>query len=154
MRRLAAIVLGLLAPGMASCDGGDPPSRAEFAERANEICREAKRSLRGLGKNADTPQAIADAVDRVIAETQGAVDELADLERPEGDAGRKAERFVDATRTEIEDQGIPVFEDIRDALGRGDRQAAQEAAEPLQAIDRTKSNRAARELGADACAEE
>jgi hypothetical protein len=154
MTRLASILLGLLAFGIASCGGDDAPSREDFAERASEICRQTERALENVGENAESPEDIANAVDRVIEESRNAVDELADLERPEGDAGETAERFVNATRTEIEDEGIPALEDLRDALSEGDQQAAQEAAQRLQGIDSDESNRAARKLGADECAEE
>jgi translation initiation factor 2B subunit (eIF-2B alpha/beta/delta family) len=153
MTRLAAILLGVLAFGLASCGGDDAPSQEDFAERANEICRKAEQALQDVGQSARTPQDIANAVDEVIEESRGAVEDLSDLERPEGDAGETAEQFVEATRREIQDRGIPALEDLRDALERGDQQAAQAAAQQLQGIDTEESNRAARELGADACAE-
>jgi hypothetical protein len=154
MTRLAPILLSLLAFAIASCGGDDAPSREEFAERANEICRDTEQALENVGENAESPQDIADAVDRVIEESRNAVDELADLERPEGDAGEAADTFVNATRTEIEDEGIPALEDLRDALADGDQQAAQEAAQRLQGIESDASNKAAKELGANECAEE
>jgi hypothetical protein len=154
MTRLALIVLGLLAFGLAACGGDDAPSREDFAERADEICRDAERALENVGENAESPEEIAEAVDRVIEESRDAVDELADLERPEGDAGETADEFVDATRTEIQDKGIPALEDLRDAIESEDQQAAEEAAARLQEISTEASNRAARELGATECAEE
>jgi hypothetical protein len=156
MTRLAPILLGLLAFGLGACGGddGDAPSREEFADRANEICRKAERALADVGESATTQEEIVDAVDRVIEESRSAVDQLADLERPEGDAGETAEEFVNSTRREIEDEGIPALEDLRDALEREDQQAAQEAAQRLQEIESERSNQAARELGADDCAEE
>lgn len=153
MSRLAPILLGLLAFGLAACGGDDPPSQEEFADRADEICREAERALQNVGESAETPQEIADAVGRVIEESRNALDELADLERPEGDAGETAEQFVDATRTEIQDEGIPALEDLRDAVESEDQEAVQAATERLQGINAEASNRAARALGADECAE-
>src|SRR5919106_2169816 len=132
MIRLAPILLCLLAFGLAACGGDDAPSREEFADRADEICRQAERSLQGVGEDAETPEEIADAVDRVIEESRNAVDDLADLERPEGDAGETAEEFVNATRSEIQDEAIPALEDLRDAIESEDQQAAQEAAQRLQ----------------------
>jgi hypothetical protein len=153
MTRLAPILLALLAFGIASC-GDDAPTREEFAENANEICRETEQALENVGQNAESPQDVADAVDQVIEESRDAVDRLADLEQPEGDAGEAAETFVNSTRTEIEDKGIPALEDLRDALADGDQQGAQDAAQRLQAIESDASNKAARELGADECAED
>ena len=153
MTRLASILLCVLAFGLAACGGDDAPSKEDFAERANEICREAERALDNVGQEAESPDEIADAVDRVIEESRNAVDELADLERPEGSDGETAERFVNATREEIEDEGIPALEDLRDAVRSEDPEAAQEAAQRLQEVQTDESNKAARELGANACAE-
>jgi hypothetical protein len=157
MTRLAPILLSLLAFTVASCDGDDPPSddapsQGEFAEQANEICRTAQRSLENVGEGARSPEEIVSAVDRVIEESRNAVDELAALERPEGEAGETAQRFVDATRREIENEGVPALEELREALERRDQQAAQMAAQRLQDIDTAASTRAARKLGANACA--
>ena len=157
MTRLAPILLSLLAFAIASCGGGDDgdeaPSPADFAQRANEICRQAERALNNVGENAETPEDIVEAVERVIEESRGAVDQLADLERPEGQAGRTAEEFVEATHKDIEDEGIPALEELRGAIESGDQQAVQEAAARLQNIDSSASNRAAQEIGAEECAD-
>jgi hypothetical protein len=155
MTRLAPILLSLLALTVASCDGGDEaPSQREFGEQANEICRKARQSLVGVGAGAQSPLEFDKAIDRVIEESRNAVDDLADLERPEGAAGERAERFVDATRREIEDEGIPALEELREALERRDQEAAQEAVERVREIDTAASNEAARKVGANACAED
>jgi hypothetical protein len=154
MARLAPILLCVLAFAVASCGGGDDaPSQEEFADRANEICREAEQSLENVGEEARTPEEIVPAVDRVIDELRDAVDRLGDLERPDGEAGERAEEFVNATRTQIE-EGIPVLEDLRAALESGDQEAAQEAATRLQGIGSGAANEAAREVGANDCADE
>jgi len=155
MTRLAPILLCVLATGLVSCGGDDDdaPSRQEFADKANEICREASQSLENVGDNADSPDEIADAVDRVIEKSRDAMDDLSNLERPEGDAGETAQEFIDATRSEIQDKGIPALEDLRDAIKKGDQQAAQEAAQRLQGISTEGSQKAASKLGADECAE-
>jgi hypothetical protein len=156
MTRLAPVLLALMAFAVGSCDADDDassqaPSREEFADRANEICRDAKRSLDDVAEGADGPEDIVQAIDEVIAESRETVSELSDLERPEGDAGERAERFVDVTRTEIEEAGIPALEDLREAVESEDRQAIQRAAGRLQEIDSSASTRAARAVGARAC---
>jgi hypothetical protein len=156
MTRLAPVLLTLLAFAIASCGGGDDdeaPSQADFAKRANQICRQAEEALNNVGQEAETPQDIIDAVDEVIAESRDAVDELDGLDRPEGDAGQRVEEFVEATRTEIEDEGIPALEELRGAIENQDQQAVERAAARLQNIDSSDSNRAARAIGADECAE-
>jgi hypothetical protein len=158
MTRLAPILVSLLACVAASCGGGDDgddaPSRQEFAERANEICRQAGQSLANAAEDAETPQDIVDAVNQVIEESRDAVDQLADLELPEGAARQTAQEFVEATRSEMEEEGIPALEELRDAIESGDQQQVTEAAARVQNIDPRESNRAAREVGADECAEE
>jgi hypothetical protein len=88
----------------------------------------------------------------VIEESRKTVDALADLERPEGAAGERAEKFVDTTRREVEDVGIAALEELREAVERRDQEAAQQAAERLREIDTGASNEAARKVGAKACA--
>jgi hypothetical protein len=133
-------------------DGDDAPSQEAFAQRANEICREVERTLKDVGEGAATPEEILPAIDRVIEESRRAVDELADLERPTGAAGVRAEEFVDATRTEVEDVGIPAFEELRAAVENGDQQTARRVARRLRQIDTSASTEAARAVGATACA--
>jgi uncharacterized protein YbjT (DUF2867 family) len=154
--RLASVGLVLLALGAAGCGGGggddDAPSKAEFAKQAEKICNETKRGLEDVGKGASTPKEIADAVDEVIDKSQKSVDDLKDLDLPEGKARTTAENFVKATETEVEGKGIPALEDLRDALKAGNVEAARKAAKVLQGIESSQSDKYARELGANGCA--
>jgi hypothetical protein len=153
---LLALSLGLLvAIGVVvGLRRDDAPSQEDFAERANEICRDAERSLDNLGEGAESPEEIVPAIDRVIETSRETVDELADLERPSGDAGERAQDFVDATRTEIVDVGIPALQELRQAVENRDQEAARSVARRLRQIDSSASNEAAREVGATACADE
>jgi hypothetical protein len=154
--RLASILVCLLAVGVASCGGGDDdgPSQQDFAERANDICRETDQSLEDVApEDADSPEDLADAVDKVIEEARSTVDEIADLERPEGEAGETAQEFVDSTRDQTQ-QAIPMLEDLRDGLEAEDQQAVQDAAARLQKLGESSSNEAARKIGANACGEQ
>jgi hypothetical protein len=148
LRRLAC---GLIALAVAGCAGDDPPSQQDYAEDAERICRQAEERLADIANEATTPQEVADAVDRVIEETRSSIDELQDLELPGGDARELAERFV-RTQTDLERRGIPVLEDLRDALEARDEAAAQAALARVQRLGTERSDRVARRLGADACA--
>ncbi len=156
MNRFAAAPLTLIVIvlGLVACGGGDgdAPSKADFAASADKICKNAETALQNVGENAKSPDEVATAVDKVIDETQKSIDELQDLERPDGDAGAAAGEFVDALSTDIEDKGIPALEDLRDALKKNDQQAAQAAAQKLQAIETTNSDKLARDIGAKGCA--
>jgi hypothetical protein len=157
MNRFAAapLALILLVSGLVACGGGggDAPSKADFAASADEVCKSAEKALQDVGQNASSPDEIAAAVDKVIAETQKSVDKLKDLERPDGDAGEAADKFVNALQSDIEGKGIPALKALRDALKANDQQAAQKAAQQLQAIETTNSDKLAREIGAKGCAD-
>jgi hypothetical protein len=146
------VLLVLLAFAAASCNGDDAPSQEDYAEQANEICRETKQSLEDVAEGADSPEDIVEAIDELIEESRNAVDELDDLERPDGEAGERAEQFVDATRREIRDEGIPALEQLRAAVESRDNQAVRAAAQRLRQLDTSASNQAARALGVTACA--
>jgi len=156
MNRFAAapLTLILLVLGLVACGGDDggAPSKADFAADANKICKNAETSLKNVGENAKSPDEIAAAVDKVIDETQKSIDDLQDLEQPDGAAGEAAGKFVDALSSDIEDKGIPALEDLRDALKNNDQQAAQKAAQKLQAIETTNSDKLASDIGAKGCA--
>jgi hypothetical protein len=149
--RLASLAVCLLAFAVASCGGGDAPSKAEFTKKLDKICTDTQNRLRGVGQGAKTTNDIADAVDKVIKESQDSVNQLKDLELPSGSAHETAKNFVDATATQVEDKAIPALEHLRDALRNKDRAAARQAAQELRSIQSTTADKYARQLGATAC---
>jgi hypothetical protein len=153
VRALAAALTVALATAVGACGGGDDdaPTKQEFAKNAVQICNAAQAKLRGFGQNAKTPEQVADAVDSVVGQLQDSVDKLKDLDLPEGAAHDAAEQFVNANEKEIQDQGIPALEDLRDALRKRDQAAAAKALKQLQQIDTKASDAAARKVGATGC---
>jgi hypothetical protein len=149
MHRLASVMLvaGLLASG---CGGGDPPSKAEFGASADKVCKDAEQALSGIQKPKSAADA-AKAVDKVIDATQNSLDDLKDLDRPDGAAGDAADKFIAAQESEIQ-KGIPALEKLRDALKSKDQQAMVKAEAELRAIDTTDTNALARAAGAKGCA--
>ena len=154
MTRFAAAPLTviLLALGLVACGGGDAPSQEEFANSAEKICAEQSKHLQDLGK-ATSPSEFADQLDKAIDETRKSIDDLGALERPEGDAGKKADEFVTAVETDIEKKGLPVLEDLRDGIKANDEQAVQAAYKKLTALQTTNSSKLAKEIGAESCAD-
>jgi len=155
MTRFAAAPLTvlLLALALLACGGGDDaPSKDEFAKQAEEICAKQSSQLEGLS-SASSPDEIASRLDKAIDSTRESIDELGDLDRPEGEAGKKAEQFVNAVETEIGDKGLPVLEELRDAIKSKDQQAFQKAYQQLTALDTSNSNKLATEIGAESCAD-
>jgi formate dehydrogenase maturation protein FdhE len=151
MNRLAAAV-SLVMLSLAACGGGDAPTKADYAADLERICKSAEKRAAEAGQNADSAGEIADAVDEVIDDTRASLEDLKDVEKPDGDAGELAQRFVDATVSDAEEKGIPALENLRDALRAKDEKAAQQAVKRLQQIEQSDADELARELGADACA--
>jgi hypothetical protein len=154
MNRFAAAPLTLivLVLGIAACGGGDDaPTKAEFADDANQICADAEKHLQDLGK-ATSINEVANQIDKVVDEMQSSVDRLQDLDPPDGEAGATAKKAVDALSSDIEDKGIPALEDLRDAIKDKDQQAAQQAYQRLQAVETTDSEKLARAAGIKGCA--
>lgn len=155
MIRLAVAPLTtlLLAFGLLACGGGGgAPSKAEFGAKAAKVCTTAEKHLGTIGKNANTRAEVAKAVDDVIAETRHSLDDLKALDRPDGAAGKAADRFVNSLQSDIQDKGIPALQKLRDALKTNDQKAAQKAALELQAINSANTDKLARAAGATGCA--
>jgi hypothetical protein len=152
MRRLALVPLLALAL-LPACNSDDPPSSEEFAKEAEGICRQAQDDLQNIGQGAESPDELAGVVEDVVERLRQSVEELNDLERPDGEAGETAGRFVDAIDSQISDEGIPLLEDFRDAVEANDRQAAQQALGKLEQIDESRTDALARQIGARACVE-
>ena len=143
---VAAAVLGL-----AACDGG--VSQETYAERVGEVCADIEREVTQLrSTRAETSGEVAAVIDEVIRHSRDAVRRIKRIERPDGDPGADAGRFVKTLEREVEEEAIPALEDLRDAVTRQDQEAAAEAGARLQRLERSESDRLARELGADACA--
>jgi hypothetical protein len=156
MHRLASVLMvaGLVASGCGGSDApsSDAPSKAEFGKNADEVCANAEKSLSKIGQGATSREEIAQAVDKVIDETQNSLDDLKDLDRPDGSAGEAADKFIAALESDIKDKGIPALKKLRDAARSNDQKAAQEAVAELQAIDSGNTDKLAVAAGAKGCA--
>jgi soluble cytochrome b562 len=155
MTRLVPLIVVLLGFGIAACggddDGGSAPSKAEFAKDADKVCKDTEKEIEKIGQGASSPDALADAIDKVIAASKNAANKLTDLERPDGDAGDTATKFAEGFEQELNDKLIPALEKLKKAIQDKDAQAAQAAAADLQKLESTQSDKYARELGATAC---
>jgi hypothetical protein len=153
--RLVSLALCLLALGVASCGGGDDSSssssKSEFTKNVEQICKDTQNRLRDVGSGGTTPTAIADAADKVINESKDSVARLKSLDLPGGSSHQTAQNFVNATTNEIEDEGIPALEHLRDALRAKDAAATRKAVQELRAIKTGAADKYAKELGATAC---
>jgi hypothetical protein len=137
---------------LAGCGGDDGPTREEFAAEANRVCQEVNRAGERLG-TPDNPGEIVSFVDEANRTVDRGVQRLRDLETPEGEDGERAEQFVAAVEREANEQLKPALRDLRAAAERRDVDALQTAAERVQNVSTEESDRLAREIGADACAD-
>jgi hypothetical protein len=155
MTRYSPLAIVLVGLGLAACGGDDDsasaPTKAQFANRAEKICRDTEKELENIGNGSESPAEIADAIDEVIKKSREGADELVALERPEGDAGQTAEDFSEGFRTELNEDIVPVLKELQGALRKKDVAGVQAAAKKLQGLETSKSDKAARELGATAC---
>ena len=160
MTRLLTLALVLMSFGIVACGddddgggggGGDAPSKAEFAKEADKICKETEKEFESIGKSAESPEEVADAIDKVIDESKNAADDLVALDRPDGADGETATKFVETFQKELNEKLVPALEDVKKALEAKDAQAVQEAAANLQKLEATESDQYARDLGATAC---
>jgi len=153
--RLLVVVLALLSLGLVACgddDDGSAPSKQEFANDAERICKETEKALEGFGEDVGSPEEAADAIDKVIERARKAADDLANLDRPEGETGETATKFAEGFKSELEDKLVPALEALKSALKSGDPQKIQEAVSKLQSLEASESDRYARQLGINACA--
>jgi len=153
--RLLSLAVLLVSLGLVACggdDGGSAPSKQEFANDAERICKDTEKALENFGENVNSPEEAADALDKVIERARKAADDLSNLDRPEGETGETATKFAEGFKSELEDKLVPALEDLKSALQSGDPQKIQDAASKLQGLEASESDRYARQLGIRACA--
>ena len=134
--------------------GGDPPPGGQFAAQANAICLDAKQKIVAIQRRTpDEPEDLRGGLERLGAVLRNASDRLAELERPDGDAGELAERWIEdfARRTEQTPELIDIT--VR-AVEAEDTEAVEQATQRLSALaTRGQTAELARRLGATECAE-
>jgi hypothetical protein len=155
MTRYSPLAILLVSFGLAACggddDSGSAPSKQQFANRADKICRDAEKDLETINEGDGSPQEVVDAIDQGIAKSREAANQLVALDRPGGDAGDTAEEFVEGFKSELNEKLVPALHDLQDALRQRDPEAVKAAADKLGNLEGSKSDAAARELGATAC---
>ena len=138
----------------AGCGGEDKPTREEFATNAEKVCADLKKQSERLSTSApESIEEIQKFAQDAKKTSEGAVKQVQELELPDGDAGEKAKAWQDAVTREAEDQLIPALDELDKAAGANDRQALVAAVRKLQGLESTESDRLARDIGAEGCAD-
>jgi len=139
----AAVTLG------AGCGGGGSGERltkAEYAAKADAVCREFQAQVDELGE----PQTLADLAalaDKALPIVEEGVGKIRDLKPPEELQATVDEWIVTG------DKSIKQLNGLRDAAKAKDRAAIQRVATEAQRNDE-KSERLATKLGMTACAQD
>jgi hypothetical protein len=139
-----------LAATLGACGG---TSKEDFAEEANEICRDIEQRFQQIGRQeADTPRKAEQQISRVEDAARDAVSRLRDVDRPGGEDGEKAEELVNTLGRQVDQELLPGLRAMREAIRDRNRRALRAALRRLRSVDETRTSGLARELGADDCA--
>ena len=154
MTKLSLPALAAAAALLVAGCGEDKPSREEFAASAEKVCADLeKQSERLSNSEPDNVQEIAQFARDARKTAEDAVRRVRALEVPDGDAGEKAQQWQDAVEREAQDQLIPALDQLEKAANDNDQQALIAAAQKIQGLEADQSDKLAREIGAEGCAD-
>ena len=141
----------LLALALAACGG---VSREDYAKDLDDVCTDIEEKTEEIGRSeVDNPGEVSAQLDDIRAAIREGIERMKDLERPDGDDGELATEYVAKLEETLNRQVLPALEDLDQAVGAKDEDKIRAAATRLQEIDEEETDRLARELGADECAE-
>lgn len=136
---------------VAGCGGG--VSKDEYANRLDEVCGDLKEETDAIIRSqAATSGELVAQLEELRAAIRSGVDRVKGFERPDGEDGELAERYVSALETTFETEVIPALGAVEDAIRSRDAEKNRAAAARLRSIDESETQRLAQQLGADECA--
>jgi hypothetical protein len=151
-RAVGLLIVAALAAVATGCGGSSAPTRATYGKKVDKICATFDDRVSAIQskapKTTDELVAFADELGRVIDE---GVAKLRAVERPDGDDGVKAQRWIDAFKRQADEQIKPALAALKDAARRKDTAALQRAAQRIQKVDDTRVNQLARDAGSRTC---
>ena len=147
MVALAAVVGG--------CGGSSAPSKATYGKNVDKLCSTLDDRVSAIQKQAPTTTdelvQFADDLEKVIDD---GVNQLDDVERPDGDDGKKAEAWIKELTKQKDEAIKPALEELKTAAQKKDTAAIQRAVQRIQRVDDKKVNQLAREAGARSCGDQ
>jgi hypothetical protein len=150
-----AVVIPVAALAFAGCGGEDKPTKAEFIKSADKVCKDLDKKTDGLTQSEpDNAQEIAQLARDLKKTAQGAVKDVRALEVPEGADGDKAKEWQAAVTAEAENQLIPAVDELEKAAEANDAKAIVAAAQKMQELEATRSDKLAKEIGLKECGNE
>jgi gas vesicle protein len=137
-------LVGVLAAG---CAGGEALTKEQYVSKVNAMCEDFSEKEKEIGE----PQTLADLVEKgplILEEFEKAiVDKVRNLKAPD-EIADQADRLVD-----LADQQRDVIAELIDAAKDSDFAKVRELVSKNEALNK-EANSVARELGAEACAED
>ena len=147
-----AAIVPLAALLIAGCGGDDAPSKDEFVKAADEVCKDLDRQSQELQRSEpDNVQEIVEFARKARETTQEAVRRIRELEVPEGADGDKAQAWQEAVTAEAENQLLPALDDLEKAAEANNERALVAAAQRIDQLEATRSDKLANELGMKEC---
>jgi len=151
--KLAAVVLAVsLCAALAACGGSSAPSRASYGKDVDKVCATLGARVAAIQSDEpQTPDEIAGFAERLERAIDDGVRELRAVQRPDGEDGVRAGRWLDALQRQNDEVVKPALAELQAAARRGDMAAVRRAVERLQRSDSPRVDRLAREAGARDC---
>ena len=144
----------LAAPALllAACGG---VSKEDYAEDLSAVCTDIEAETQKIGEaEVSNPAELSAQLDEIRTAIRGGIARMRDLERPDGEDGDRAEEYIEKLQGTLDGQVLPALDDLEKAVKAKDQQAIRAAATRLQGVDEEETDRLAKEIGADECADE
>ena len=152
MKYRAGVLFAVLCTALAGCGGSTAPSRADWGKDVDRICATLDESVAALQREAPTGTgelgSFADRLGRVIDD---GVRRLRAVQRPDGDDGAKAQRWLDELARHDDKVVKPALAALKDAARRRDTADIQRAVQRIQRTDDSRVRALARQAGARGC---
>ena len=131
------------------------PDESTYGKNVDKLCSTLDDRVRAIQKQAPTTTdelvKFADDLEKVI---EDGVNQLDDVERPDGDDGKKAEAWIKELTKQKDEAIKPALEELKTAAQKKDTAAIQRAVQRIQQVDEKKVNQLAREAGARSCGDQ
>jgi hypothetical protein len=147
-----AVGLLIVAVIVAGCGGSSAPTRATYGKNVDKLCATLDDRVSAIQRKAPTTTdelvGFADELGRVIDD---GVRQLGEVDRPDGDDGVKADRWIKELKRQTDTAIKPALAELKEAARKKDTAAIQRAVQRIQQVDEKKVNQLARDAGARSC---
>jgi hypothetical protein len=153
MARLSALLLAL-AFALAACGGGGGVSKDDYADDLDKVCADIEAKTEEIGQaDVSGPAELSAQLDEIRTAIRDGIQRMQDIERPDGEDGELAQEYVTKLEKALETQVLPALDELEKAVKAKDQAGIRAAAAKLQAIDEEETDKIAKELGANGCAD-